>query len=212
MKFSEMNVPNKLTTIRMFCVPLMLVLFIIHLLFLHTNISCDMFLLNRLSLIQLFMLLVFVVASITDFVDGHIARKYNLVTDYGKLMDPLADKLLVNTTLICLLAMNTFFQYQNLMGLEILACFFSILVIARDIFVDALRMQALRKNIVVPAKIFGKLKTATLMPGIALLIISGIHVSIFIIGLILIILGGIFALISGISYYNSMKQYIGDEQ
>ena len=209
MKFKDMNLPNKLTTIRMFCVPLMLVLFIIHMLYRYLGFNCDINLINSLTLLQLIMVVIFIFASITDFIDGHLARKHNIVSDYGKLMDPLADKLLVNTTIICMLASTMYLSGNDkLIYFEIIAMMFSILVIARDIFVDALRMQALKNNVVVPANMLGKLKTATLMPGIAFMLIGGLHLSIFIIGLSLMTLGGLFALIGGIKYYKDLSKHI----
>lgn len=218
MKFKDMNTPNKLTTIRMFCVPLMIVLFVLFVLNNTLDVPCDLMLVEdhsgslstTLSLCQVLMAVLFAFASITDFVDGHLARKYNLVSDYGKLMDPLADKLLVNTTLIAMLATNMFFVHKGAEVLSIIALFFAIVVVARDIFVDALRMQALKKNVVVPATIWGKLKTATLMPGIVILLFGSLNVIIFLIGLIFITLGGLFALIGGIKYYIDLSKYIGD--
>lgn len=213
MKFKEMNLPNKLTTIRMFCVPFMLVLFVLFMLFSKLNIAVDVLLYsnasNYLTLTQVLMAVLFAFASITDFVDGHLARKHNLVSDYGKLMDPLADKLLVNTTILCMLASGMYISGQkSFIAFEIFAMVMSIIVIARDIFVDALRMQALKKNAVVPASIWGKLKTATLMPGLVVMLLSSLHIVVFAIGLSLMSLGGFFALIGGIKYYADLSKYI----
>lgn len=228
MKFKEMNLPNKLTTIRMWCVPLVIVLFALFLLNRAGIITCDVYLYNSyndcvssyclvskvsetyfLTLNQLLIAIIFIFASITDFVDGHLARKNNLISDYGKLMDPLADKLLVNTTLICMLMSKMFlFNSEIVTTYNLIAMIFAVLTIARDFFVDALRMQALKKNAVVPASIYGKLKTATLMPGIAILLFGSANFIIYCIGLLLVTLGGLFALIGGIKYFNSLKQYI----
>ena len=212
MKFKEMNLPNKLTTIRMFCVPFMVVLFVLFMLFSKLNVPVDVLLysngLNYLTLTQILMAVLFAFASITDFVDGHLARKYNLVSDYGKLMDPLADKLLVNTTIICMMVCQMYLAQPGAEVLAIISMFCSIVVIARDIFVDALRMQALKKNAVVPASIWGKLKTATLMPGIVFMLLGSLNVVVYLIGLLLMSLGGIFALIGGIKYYIDLSKYI----
>ena len=117
MKFKEMNLPNKLTTIRMFCVPFMVVLFVLFMLFTKLNIQVDVLIyssgIHFLTLTQILMAVLFAFASITDFVDGHLARKHNLVSDYGKLMDPLADKLLVNTTILCMLASGMYISGQK---------------------------------------------------------------------------------------------------
>lgn len=214
MKFKEMNLPNKLTTIRMFCVPFMLVLFVLFILHRHLGVSCDYTLFYKatssLSICQILMVVLFAFASITDFVDGHLARKHNLVSDYGKLMDPLADKLLVNTTIICMMAASLYNVFPKLQVLAIISMVLSIVVIARDIFVDALRMQALKKNAVVPATIWGKMKTATLMPGIVIMLLGSLNVIVYAIGLVLMALGGVFALIGGIKYYIDLSKYIED--
>lgn len=216
MKFKNMNLPNKLTTIRMFCVPLMVVLFILFMLnnilniptdyIIYKNESCSLS--SSISLCQILMVIIFAFASITDFIDGYLARKHNLVSDYGKLMDPLADKLLVNTTIISMMVSKMYFIYSGVEIISIIAVFFSIIVVIRDIFVDALRMQALKKDVVVAASIWGKLKTATLMPAIVILLLGSINIVVFLIGLVLMILGGLFALIGGIKYYISLSKYI----
>lgn len=217
MKFKDMNTPNKLTTIRMFCVPLVIIIFILYVLGNKYGLPTDYYLFGKgtnhyLTIDQIIVAVLFAFASITDFIDGHMARRLNIVSDYGKLMDPLADKLLVNTTLICMLAFN-FFEKEValssfLVYMQLIAAFLVILTIARDIFVDALRMQALKKGAVVPAMIWGKLKTATLMPGIVILLFGSTNSIIYLIGLLLVSLGGIFAIISGIMYFKNMKQYI----
>lgn len=216
MKFKDMNLPNKLTTIRMWCVPAMVILFVMFMLFTKLNVPCDFVVFwskgpGYITLTQIVMVVLFAFASITDFVDGHLARKHNIVSDYGKLMDPLADKLLVNTTIICMLASGMYIVGQKgFLAYEILAMIMSVLVIARDIFVDALRMQALKANAVVPATIWGKLKTATLMPGIIFMLIGSLHGLLLAIGLTLMIFGGIFALVGGAKYYADLSKYIGD--
>ena len=216
MKFKEMNLPNKLTTIRMFCVPLMVALFVLNMLFTKLNVPCDYVVFSfdahtYLHLSQILMALLFAFASITDFVDGYLARKHNLVSDYGKLMDPLADKLLVNTTIVAMMASGMFLiGQQSFITFEIVAIIMSIVVVARDIFVDALRMQALKKNAVVAATIWGKLKTATLMPGVVFMLLGSLHMIVFAIGLTLMTLGGLFALVGGAKYYKDLSAYIED--
>ena len=99
----------------------------------------------------------FIIASITDFLDGYLARKYNWISDFGKLWDPLADKLLVDGSLICL-------SYNDLIPVWI-----TVILILRDFIVDAFRMNALRKKIVVSSKFLGKLKTVFEMIGLILI-------------------------------------------
>ncbi|MCI5745977.1 MAG: CDP-diacylglycerol--glycerol-3-phosphate 3-phosphatidyltransferase [Erysipelotrichaceae bacterium] len=207
MKFKNMNLPNKLTTMRMILVPVMIVLFVLHLIYLETSF-CDVAIYNDLTVLNIVMTVVFLLASITDYLDGHIARKRKIVSDYGKMMDPLADKLLVNTTMMAMMVCNMY--QRGFIWMSVIAISLSIITIARDIFIDALRMQSLKKNVVVPANIYGKIKTATLMPGIVFLLLGGTHYIIYLIGLILVTIGGIFAIISGIKYFMNLKQYIGD--
>lgn len=208
MKFKDMNTPNKLTTIRMFCVPLVILLFVLY------AFKADFFLVDSesssLTFMQVLIAIFFAFASITDFIDGHMARKQHIVTDYGKLMDPLADKLLVNSTLICLLTFHFFYHDQISAPFSIIASLLAVLTIARDIFVDALRMQALKKGAVVPAMIWGKLKTATLMPGIVILLFGSLSVYVQYVGLALIFCGGLFALISGMMYFRSLSCYFSE--
>lgn len=216
MKFKEMNTPNKLTTIRMFCVPLVLIIFVLYTLANRCGLKTDYVLFrngnNYLTINQIIIAVLFAFASITDFIDGHMARRLNIVTDYGKIMDPLADKLLVNTTLISLMAFGFFTKERDvssyLMYIQLVSCILAITTIARDLFVDALRMQTLKKGVVVPAMIWGKLKTATLMPGIVILLFGTTNNIVYLIGLIFVFLGGLFALISGVMYFKAMKQYI----
>ena len=99
-------------------------------------------------------MLVFVIASITDAVDGKLARKYNLITDFGKFLDPLADKVLVIAALSCLL-------HQHYLNVVVF-----LLIIAREFMVDALRLVVAGKGTVVPAGFAGKLKTAFTMAAI----------------------------------------------
>lgn len=101
--------------------------------------------------------ILFVIASLTDFLDGYIARKYHWVSDFGKIWDPLADKLLVNGVLIC-------FAYSSL--IPIWVC---VLLILRDFIVDAFRMHALSKQIIIPASVWGKLKTVFELVGLILI-------------------------------------------
>ena len=111
MKFKEMNLPNKLTNIRMWCVPIVILLFALYAMHNIFALPTDYVFDFKVSIVQILIFVVFVSASITDFLDGNIARKNNLVSDYGKIMDPLADKLLVNITLICLASFNFFFFF-----------------------------------------------------------------------------------------------------
>lgn len=129
-----MNTPNKLTLLRVVLVPLFVMLF-------YLNFPAH----------YLLATLVFVAAAITDAIDGHLARKNHQITDFGKFLDPLADKVLVVTALSC------FLQQQKVNIVVFL------LIVAREFMVSALRLVVANKGTVVPASFAGKLKTAFTM-------------------------------------------------
>ena len=111
---------------------------------------------------------IFLIASLTDFVDGCLARKLNQVTDLGKFLDPIADKMLVNSMMI-FLSLNFITLADNVK----LPFFCVIIMIVRDLVVDGLRFMAAQKNVVIAANIYGKLKTATQMIAICIVFLNG---------------------------------------
>ena len=135
-----MNLPNKLTILRVILIPF----FVVFMLFDITG-AADKWI----------ALVIFCVASLTDMLDGKIARKYNLVTNFGKFMDPLADKLLVCTALICLTSMNR---------LNV--------IIAREFIISGFRLVASDNGIVIAASYWGKFKTVSQMALIIVLIMD----------------------------------------
>lgn len=147
-----MNTPNKLTVARMIIVPFLVV-------FLLTGWGGDA---NRYISLALF-----VVASVTDWFDGYLARKNNLVTNFGKFMDPLADKLLVCSAMICMIELNR------------LPAWFVIIIIGREFIINGFRLIAAENGIVIAANYWGKFKTASQMIMIILLILhfDGIFVT-----------------------------------
>ena len=147
-----MNTPNKLTVARMIIVPFLVV-------FLLTGWGGDA---NRYISLALF-----VVASVTDWLDGYLARKNNLVTNFGKFMDPLADKLLVCSAMICMIELNR------------LPAWFVIIIIGREFIISGFRLIAAENGIVIAANYWGKFKTASQMIMIILLILhfDGIFVT-----------------------------------
>lgn len=151
-----MNLPNKITTLRM-----ILVVFVATFLLLPSEWFITIPYID-VSLNFFIAWILFIIASLSDMLDGKIARKYNMVTDYGKFMDPIADKLLVNTTLIILASYGP-------IRVNVICV---IIMIARDIVVDAVRLNAMRKNVVVAANIFGKLKTVFQMVAIILIMVN----------------------------------------
>ena len=111
----------------------------------------------------------FVLASFTDFLDGHLARKDNQVTNLGKFLDPVADKLLVNSMVIFLIVPASY-AHNGQINFSIWC---AILLVARDIVVDALRFIAAQKGVVIAANIFGKMKTVLEMIAVSLVLLNG---------------------------------------
>ena len=140
-----MNTPNKLTVGRMILVPFMV-------LFLLTDIGGEA---NRYI-----SLLIFVGASVTDWFDGYLARKHNLVTNFGKFMDPLADKLLVCSAMICMIELGR------------LPAWIVIVIIAREFIISGFRLIAAENGIVIAANYWGKFKTVSQMIMIILMIMN----------------------------------------
>lgn len=140
-----MNLPNKLTLLRILLVPVFVFLLL-----------CPIF--GEAN--KWIVLAIFCIACFTDFLDGKIARKYNMITDFGKFMDPLADKLLVCSALICLIDLGK------------LPSWFVVIVIAREFVVSGLRLIAVDNGIVIAASWWGKFKTAFQMTLIILLLID----------------------------------------
>ena len=116
---------------------------------------------------------IFIIAAFTDMLDGKIARKYNLVTDFGKFLDPIADKLLNDAIMIFLLVPQAYAAGQRRDPVLLTVLLFCVvLMIARDLVVDGLRLVAVRKNIVIAANKYGKLKTVLQMIAIPMLLLN----------------------------------------
>lgn len=141
-----MNLPNKLTMLRVIMIPF----FVFFLLF-QGGVS---------RTYRLIALVLFIVASLTDLLDGKIARKYNLVTNFGKFMDPLADKLLVCSALICLIELGQ------------LPAWMVIIIISREFIISGFRLIASDNGVVIAASYWGKLKTNFQMFAVILLILN----------------------------------------
>ena len=145
----------------------------------------------------------FVIASVTDWADGYIARKYNLVTDTGKMLDAIADKVLVNSVLIILAAQGCFHVI------------IPVVIVLRDIVVNAIKMEAASKGKVVATIKSGKLKTACLMTGLVLVFINNIPFEFINIRVdqFLLYFAVIMSIISGIQYFVLNKEIIfGDSK
>lgn len=160
-----MNLPTKLTVSRIVIVVVMLLgLFTCDILYMAGILAMPM--IGPINLAYFISFFLFVIASLTDMLDGKIARKYNLVTDMGKFLDPVADKLLVNLTLIYLALPH--FGTDN--AFIPLSCV--IIMIGRDLIIDAFRLVASTKGSVVAANIFGKLKTVFQMVAIPMVLLN----------------------------------------
>jgi len=144
-----MNLPNKLTVLRMIMVPIFVVFMLIPSLGGGAN--------------KYIALALFCVASFTDYLDGHLARKHNLVTNFGKFMDPLADKLLVCSALICLCSKTMD---------ERLEAWIVLVIIAREFIISGFRLVASDNGIVIAASYWGKFKTVSHMTMVILLILD----------------------------------------
>ena len=140
-----MNLPNKLTIMRVILIPFF-VFFLLSPYFPAYG--------NYIAVA------IFIVASLTDMLDGKIARKYNLVTNFGKFMDPLADKLLVCSAMICLIELDR------------LAAWIVIVIIAREFIISGFRLVASDNGVVIAASYWGKFKTTFQMIGVVLLIFN----------------------------------------
>lgn len=138
-----MNTPNKLTVARMILVPFLVV-------FMLTGWGGEA---NRWICLA-----IFVAASVTDWFDGHLARKYNLITNFGKFMDPLADKLLVCSAMICMIELDR------------LPAWVVIIIIGREFIISGFRLIAAENGVVIAANYWGKFKTVSQMIMIILLI------------------------------------------
>lgn len=164
-----MNLPTKITFSRIIAtVILILTLFVLSLI---PNLSTPELGNSRINLVFLIVFVFFVIASYTDHLDGKLARKNNQVTDLGKFLDPVADKLLVSSMLIFLCAPSIFapYAYEQTAFIPVWCV---IIMVARDTVVDALRFIAAQKGVVIAANIFGKLKTVLQMVAIGAVLLN----------------------------------------
>lgn len=140
--------------------------------------------------------ILFIIASVTDSLDGYIARKNNQVTDFGKVMDAIADKILVNGILIAL-AVDGFISVA-----------IPVIVITRDTFVDSIKMVAGQSGHAVGASIWGKIKTICMMIGVALMLMYNIPFELIGIRVadVLIVIATVLSVVSGVQYYYNNKK------
>ena len=191
-----MNLPNKITMGRIILAIFILIMLMIP--WYNLGISFPTYIFAGKIVVDLKYIIagvLFVIAAVTDFIDGHIARSRNLVTDFGKVMDAIADKVLVNGLLIIL-------AYNGFISIAI-----PVIIITRDIFVDSFKMASGKKGKVVAASYLGKAKTMCMMIGMALTMFYNIPFELIGInvGYALIIIATILSVISGCEYYFNTK-------
>ncbi|MGN0824014.1 MAG: CDP-diacylglycerol--glycerol-3-phosphate 3-phosphatidyltransferase [Candidatus Coproplasma sp.] len=149
-----MNLPNQLTILRVLLIPLFVVFF-------YVQFTGHFFV----------ALAVFAIASFTDYLDGHLARKYKLITNLGKFLDPVADKILVSSAMILMLTVPAFFTaYTGSWALICAGCCVA-LILARELMVSGFRMVAADAGIVIAADKIGKVKTVSQMVSLILLLV-----------------------------------------
>lgn len=198
-----MNLPNKLTIVRVMMIPLIIIVAMIPSL-------QSTFLINPIGNLQglttgnLIILIIFIVASFTDFLDGYIARKYNLITTFGKFMDPLADKVLVLAAIVVLL------EQGRIPGWAVT------LILAREFIVTGIRLVVISSNNqkVIAAGLMGKIKTNLQIFMIIFLLADGLPFSLinhnlgYWVNQIFIYAAVLVTVVSGIQYFNQSKEII----
>lgn len=189
-----MNLPNKLTILRTVLIPFFLV-----------ALLCDVNYGGFIPYGNWIALVIFAVASITDMLDGKIARKYNLVTNFGKFMDPLADKLLVSSAMIAFIELGR------------IPCWIVIVIIAREFIISGFRLVAADNGVVIAAGIWGKIKTAEQMVMLCILIADvgslfpAVAEGIYVFENILIYLALILTIVSLIDYLVHNKGVLAED-
>lgn len=193
-----MNVPNRLTLFRLVLVPILVFFALFP--FAHFGFSFGYTSVGFVTIpnLNIILLILFVIGSITDFLDGYIARKQNLVTTFGKFFDPIADKLLVNTLFI-LLAVD-----------GVIPVIAVIIMIWRDTLVEAVRMLAAKHGVVVSAQFLGKAKTVAQMVTIVLYLVGNLPFELYNLPICDLSLWFTVSLsvLSGLSYFIQSKNLI----
>lgn len=197
-----MNKANKITISRI----IMSLIIIILLLFPFDEVGLEFptYILNGSIVVDLKYIIVgilFIIASLTDFIDGHVARKYNMVTDFGKMIDAISDKLLTNSVLIILACNGK------------ISTVIAVVIVMRDIVVDSIKMVIGNKGAAVGAIKIAKVKTATLMTGIILTLFYNLPFELIPLRVsdFLLAVAAILSIISGIKYYIMAKPYLQDK-
>lgn len=198
----KMNLPNKITVVRIALAVIILILLVFP--WYQLNISFPVYSVMGVQNIDLKYLIsgvLFLIASVTDFLDGYIARSKNLVTDFGKVMDAIADKVLVNGLLV-ILAYNDF-----------ISVIVPVIIITRDIVVDSIKMASGNKGRVVAASWPGKIKTICMMIGLTLTLFYNLPFAFFGIRIdqLFVFAATILSIVSACQYYVANKDFIFSE-
>lgn len=193
-----MNLPNRLTLFRIILIPLIVLLYLFPYAQVGIEVPSHMVAGVSISLINMINLVIYIIAAITDAIDGHYARKHHMITTFGKFADPIADKLLTTTMFLLFLSRG------------IIPVIPVILMIARDTVVDGARMIASSNGKVVAAGMMGKLKTVLQMVTVALILLNNLPFEILHlpISLVLLWLAAFVSVLSGIQYLNQLKEDI----
>ena len=208
-----MNLPNKLSVIRLILVPIFMAVMLV-------PCFADVGSLWT-SILQVIGALLFIGASVTDLLDGKIARKYNLVTDLGKFLDPLADKFMVIGAMVCIFYFNAMFANRYTATLYFVAL---VIVVFRELAVTAIRLVASSKgNVVIAANILGKVKTVTQIIAVSAAILEPILYTVIKfdrfewlmrfppITFVMTVVMTIFTILSGINYLKGAWKYLDAE-
>lgn len=197
-----MNLPNKITLSRIILSIIVLIMMVFP--FYQIGIEWPTYLVMgriNVSLKYLLCAVLFIIASVTDFLDGYLARKNNQVTDFGKVMDAIADKILVNGILI-VLAVDGY-----------IGAIIPVIIITRDTFVDSIKMVAGQSGHAVGASIAGKIKTICMMIGVSLMLLYNMPFEFINLPLAdgLIVVATILSVVSGVQYYYNNKDALFKE-
>lgn len=193
-----MNLPNRITMARIFLSILLLVMLLMPWYSLGVEFPVYQVATLTVNLKYIIAGIIFLIASTSDFLDGYLARKNNMVTDFGKVMDAIADKLLVNGLLIIL-------AYDRIISIVI-----PVVIISRDIVVDSCKMISGQNGKVVAASIMGKLKTICMMSGLTLTMFYNLPFELvgFPVADILLIAAVILSVISGAQYFYGVRDIL----
>lgn len=191
-----MNLPNRITLFRIFLTFVMILILLFP--FYALNIEFKTYIVDgKIAVDSRYIIagIIFMVASLTDFLDGYLARKNNMVTDFGKFLDAIADKVLVNAALIILSSRG------------FISPIITVIIISRDIIVDSIRMIASTNGKVIAAGKAGKLKTVFMMFGITLAMFYNLPFEIWNIDVdtVLIVIATVLSIYSGMGYYFANK-------